>query len=240
MDFQPEGYTHLEMKKFIAIILLFSSLASFSQPKDADAVLGSLKKKYSAIKDYTVDATILVDVWFLNMPIKKAKIYYKYPDKVHIATTGFALLPKRAASFDPTAFIGNNFTAVYMKSEKLGSTVVDVIKTIPEDANSEVILSTFWIDVKKMQIRKLEINSKSGGNFLVEMDYNNLPFDLPQKLNVAFDVKEMNMPKTMSGEMPKKDKSAKKKGDGKGKVTITYSNYRVNKGIDDKIFKEKK
>jgi len=228
------------MKQSIVFIFLFISLSAFSQPKDADAVLANLKRKYAIIRDYTVDATVTVDVWFLNMPVKKARIYYKYPDKVQVETTGFALLPKRAASFDPTAFIGSNFTAVYMKSEKWGNSVMDVIKTIPDDANSEIILSTFWIDVKKMQIRKLEINSKSGGNFQVEMDYNNLPCDLPQKLSVAFDVKEMNMPKGMTGEMPKKDKAGKKKGNGKGKVTITYSNYKVNKGIDDRIFKEKK
>jgi outer membrane lipoprotein-sorting protein len=227
------------MNKLFIFLFLFIGLAAFSQPKDANALLGSVKAKYAVIKDYSVDASVVVDVWFLNMPVKKAKIYYKYPDKVHVETRGFALLPKRAASFDPGAFIGDRFTSVYMKSEKLGSSVMDVIKTIPNDANSDIVLSTFWIDAKKMQIRKLEINSKSGGSFQVVMDYNNLPFDLPQKLTVAFDMKEMNMPKNMTGEMPKKDKSSKKEA-GKGKVTITYSNYRVNKGIDDKVFKEKK
>jgi outer membrane lipoprotein-sorting protein len=228
------------MKKILILLLLFVSVFSFGQTKDPNALLVSLKKKYLGIRDYTVDASVVVDVWFLNMPVKKAKIYYKYPNKVHVETTGFALLPKRAASFDPSAFIGDKFTAVYMKSEKWGNSVMDVIKTIPNDPNSDLILSTFWIDTKKMEIRKLEINSKSGGSFQVEMEYNNLPFDLPQKLTVSFDVKDMNMPKGMTGEMPPKDNTGKKKGDGKGKVTISYSNYLVNKGLSDKIFEDKK
>ena len=230
----------LKMKNAGLFLLLVLNLSAFCQPKDADAMLGSLKRKYAGIRDYTVDASVVVDVWFLNMPVKKAKIYYKYPDKVHVETKGFALLPKRAASFDLGSFIGDKFTAFYMKSENWGNSVMDVIKTIPNDASSDVILSTFWIDAKKMQIRKLEINSKSGGTFQVELDYNNLPKDLPQKMTVAFDVKEMNMPKGMTGEIPKKDKSDKSKEGRKGKVTITYSNYRVNMGIDDKVFKTTK
>jgi outer membrane lipoprotein-sorting protein len=224
------------MKRTLIFIFVLINLAANCQPKDAGTLLNALKKKYAVIKDYTVDATILVDVWFLNMPEKKARIYFKYPDKVHVETKGFALLPKRAANFDPGSFIGERFTAIYMKSEKWGNSMIDVIKTIPNDPNSDVILSTFWIDTKKMEIRKLEINSKTGGNFKVEMDYNQLPYDLPQKLTVTFDMKGMNMPKGMTGEMPKKDKTGKKKENGTGKVTITYANYRVNKGIDDKIF----
>lgn len=228
------------MKKTLLYLFLFLQLSGFCQVKNPDAILNSLKRKYIAVKDYTVDATIVVDVWFLNMPVKKAKLYYKYPDKIHVETKGFALLPKRTASFDPHAFIGKNYTAVFVRTEKLGNTIVDVVKTIPNDAGNDVILTTFWIDEKKMEIRKMEMNTKSGGTFQVEIEYNNLPFDLPQRLNVVFDMKDMNMPKNFNGEIPKPDKNAKAKEKGKGKVMITYANYKVNTGLSDKIFNEDK
>jgi len=228
------------MKHAILFLFLVINLSAFCQPKNVDAVLGSLKRKYAGIRDYTVDARIVVDVWFLNMPEKKAKLFYKYPDKVHVETKGFALLPKRAASFDPGALIGDKYTAIFVNSEIWGNSVIDVIKTIPNEANSDVILSTYWIDEKMLEVRKLEIDSKSGGAFSVELFYNNLPFDLPKRLTVAFDVKEMNMPKTFTGEIPKKDKSGDGKEGKKGKVTIFYSNYRVNTGLNDKLFIEKK
>jgi len=227
------------MKKIILVLLLLAHFPGFSQQNHPDDLLNALKRKYKTIRDYSVDATIVVDVWFLNMPDKKAKIYYKYPDKVHVETKGFALLPKRTAGFDPGTFIGDNYSAVFVKREKWGNAVIDVIKTIPNDIDSDVILSTFWIDEKKLLIRRMEVNTKSGGTFLVNMDYANLPFDLPQKLVVEFEVKDMNMPKSMTGEMPKKEKSRTGKEDKKGKVTITYSNYLVNKGIDDKVFLKK-
>jgi len=228
------------MKKAGLILLLIIHFGAYGQSRNAGALLDTIKKKYAAVKDYTVDATIVVDVWFLNMPEKKAKIYYKNPGKIHIETKGFALLPKKAASFDPATFIGSGYTAFLMNTEKLGTVMVDVIKTIPNDPKSDIILSTFWIDPKKKQIRRLEINSRSAGTFQVDIDYNRLPYDLPQKLSVVFDVSETEMPKSFTGEPVKKDAKAKKKADGKGRVTITYSNYQVNKGIEDKVFQEKK
>ncbi|HPT13668.1 MAG TPA: hypothetical protein PK796_02685 [Bacteroidales bacterium] len=228
------------MKKALILLILTFSLPALSQTKDPNVVLNSLKSKYSGIKDYTVDARILVDVAFLKMAEKQARIYYKYPDKVHIETEGFALLPKRAASFDPASFIGSDFTAVYIRNEKWGNTVVDVIKTIPHDPESDVILNTFWIDPVKKQILQFEINSKSGGAFQVVFEYNNQPFDLPQRLTVNFDIKDMNMPKTATGEINVSDKKKGAAKTNKGKVTITYSNYKVNTGLDDKLFSEKK
>lgn len=228
------------MKKAGLILLLIIHLGAAGQNRNAGALLDTIKKKYAAVKDYTVDATIVVDVWFLNMPEKKAKIYYKNPGKIHVETKGFALLPKKAASFDPVSFIGTGYTAFFMNSEKLGNVMVDVIKTIPNDPKSDIILSTFWIDPRKKQIRRLEINSRTAGTFHVDIEYNRLPYDLPLKLSVVFDVKETEMPKSFTGEPVKKNDAARKKADGKGKVTITYSNYVVNKGIDDKVFREKK
>lgn len=228
------------MKKVLFLLLLVALEPAFGQKGNPDALLNLLKRKYAGIKDYTVDANIKVDVWFLKMPDKKVKIFYKYPDKIHVESDGFALLPKRTASFDPASFIGEKFTAVYIRSEKWGTSTVDVVKTIPNDVDNDVILRTFWIDSQKLQIRKFEINSKSGGTFEVVMDYNNLSHDLPQQLNIVFDVKGMNMPKTLTGEVPDNRKADKNPKSGKGTVTITYSNYKVNTGLSDKLFEEKK
>jgi outer membrane lipoprotein-sorting protein len=228
------------MKYLIFILLLFNYIAGFGQQKSPDDLLNALKKKYRAVKDYSVDAVIHVDVYFLNMPDKKAKIYFKAPGKVHVETKGFALLPKRTANFDPTTLIGDKYTAVFIKTEKQGNSIIDVIKTIPNDPNSDVILSTFWIDEKRLLIKKMEVNSKSGGAFRVEINYAGFPYDLPQQLNVEFDLKDMNLPKNMTGEVPKKQKAKPGKDEKTGKVTITYSHYLVNRGLPDKLFEERK
>jgi hypothetical protein len=89
-------------------------------------------------------------------------------------------------------------------------------------------------------VRKLEVNSKTAGTYQVELFYNNLPYDLPEKLIVTFDVKAINIPKTITGEFNKKEIADSINKDKKGKVTILYSNYLVNTSLDDKIFIIKK
>ena len=222
------------------MFLVLISLSASGQIKDPNLILSALKEKYSGVKDYSVDARIKVDVKFLNIPLKEAKIFYKYPNKVNVQTKGFALLPKKASYFDLQAFIGQQYTAIYINSEKWDSSIIDIVKTIPLNDDSDVILSTFWIDDENRQIRKFEINSKTGGTYQVELSYNKLPYDLPEKLIVTFNVKEMSIPKTLTGELNEEEFADSIRKNKKGKVTILYSNYLVNTGLDDKIFSMKK
>ena len=222
------------------MLLILINLPVPGQTRDPYGILLRVKEKYSGVKDYSVNARIIVDARFLNVPPKEAVFYYKYGNKIHVQTKGFALLPKKVSGFDPQTFIGDQYTAIYINSEKWGDSTIDVIKTIPSDAESDVILSTFWIDDENNEVRKFEINSKSGGTYLVELFYDKLPFDLPERLVFTFDIKEMNIPKTMTGEFNKEEISDSTTKEKKGKVTIFYSNYSVNSGAGDKYFSKRK
>jgi outer membrane lipoprotein-sorting protein len=228
------------IKKTGLMLLILISLSVSGQTKDPYLFLSALKEKYYAVKDYSVDARIKVDIKFLKIQQKEAKVCYKYPNKVNVQTRGFALLPKKASCFDPQTFIGEQYTAIYINSEKWDSCIIDVVKTIPSNADNDVILSTFWIDDKNRQIRKFEVNSKTGGTYQVELFYNNLPYDLPEKIIVTFNIKDMSIPKTLTGELTDEEIADSIKKDKRGKVTILYSNYLVNIGLDDKIFSIRK
>ena len=227
------------IKYLVTIFLILNNLLVPIQ-KDPYLILAALKEKYSDVKDYSVDASIKIDVKFLNIPLKDAKVYYKYPNKIHVQTRGFALLPKKVSCFDPQTFTGEQYTAVYINSEKWDSSIIDVVKTIPLNSDNDVILSTFWIDDKNKQIRKFEVNSKSTGTYQVELFYNKLPYDLPEKLIITLDVKDISIPRTLNGELSEEEITNNLKIDRKGKVTIFYSNYLINAGLDDKIFIMKK
>ena len=87
-------------KKILPLVLLFSILA-FSQSKNPDSILDRVKEEFNKIDDYTVDVKIKVDVDFLKMPDREAKIFFKKPDKIHIESEGFAMLPKEGLNFSP-------------------------------------------------------------------------------------------------------------------------------------------
>jgi len=73
----------------------------------------------------------------------------------------------------------------------------------------------------------------------MEMSYGKyIDWGLPDKVVFSFNTRDYKLPKGVtfeydSGNKPKNEDVLKNK---KGKVEISYSDYIINKGIDDKIF----
>jgi outer membrane lipoprotein-sorting protein len=101
------------MKIFlIFLIISFEATISLAQKKDPDKILEDVKKAFNTVKDYVVDIEIKVDVNFLKVPNSKAKIYYKQPDKIHLESESFALLPKEGLDFSPFGLLKEKYTAI--------------------------------------------------------------------------------------------------------------------------------
>lgn len=230
------------MKKTILIVLL-SLTTLYSQNTDPNKLITKVREKFKKVQDYEVDAKIKVDVDFIKVPDMTAKIYFKQPDKVKMNTEGFAMVPKQAFSFSPEKLFSNNYNAIFVKSDKLNNIPVSVIKVIPSDENSEVVLSTLWIDTEKDVIRKIETTPKKGGSFQIEFSYDkNINYPLPSYIKFNFEVPKFNMPRNMRNGADKETQQTIKQQQGpeKGTVSISYSNYKINKGIPDSFFAEKK
>ena len=117
----------------------------------------------------------------------------------------------------------------------------NIIKVIPTDERSEVVLSTLYIDEKEAVIRKAITTTKENGTYEVQMRYGKyMAWGLPDKIVFSFNTKDYKLPKGITFEYEKggdrkmedKDKVKNKKGT----VTIIYENYKINKGVDEKNF----
>ncbi|MCX7735103.1 MAG: hypothetical protein N2319_00180 [Candidatus Kapabacteria bacterium] len=223
----------------VVIFLLIIFNLSYSQ--DSNEIIKKVREKQKSLNDYKADIKIKVNIDFLKVPDVDAKIFYKKPDKFKIQSDGFLMLPKEGFNFSPESFFKENITSVFVKKEVLNTYQTNVIKIIPNDDKSDLVLSTIWIDEKENVIRKVESTFKQGGTVVLNFDYEDklLKYGLPSKLKFTFDLKNMRMPKNFSGfDTPGKKKSDKPPSTT-GEVIITYSNYSINKGVDDKIFQEK-
>jgi outer membrane lipoprotein-sorting protein len=223
-------------------MLLFFPVFLISQSKDPEKILKDVRDAFSKIEDYKVDVKIKVDVEFIKVPESKARIYFKQPDKTHIESEGFAMLPKEGINFSPVGMLKNKYTAIYDKEEVVDGINASVIKIIPLDDHSEVILSTFWVDLKKNVVVKVESTTKMNGTFIIDLKYDKTikGINLPSSMVFAFNVDKMNIPKTWSGDLnSKKEEKKDSKPTTTGKVYITYSNYEINQGIPDSIFEKK-
>jgi len=228
--------------KIFFIVFLFSLIA-FSQPKDPEAILKKVKAEFSKIEDYTVDVKVKVDVDFLKMPDREAKIYYKQPDKIHIESEGFAMLPKEGLNFSPLELLNSSYTSFYVREDTLNGIVTSVIKVIPLDGRSDVILSTIWVDTKRNLIMKVESSRKPEGTFTIDLDYlkTEKGFWLPSSMVFTFSIDRSILPRKFNFDT---DSDIKKTMEDStkvqtGKVFIDYSNYKVNTGLPDEIFTQK-
>lgn len=227
------------MKIIIAILLVLSTIG-FSQSKDPDEILKTVIKNFDRVQDYVVDVNIKVDVQGVKVPETKAKIYFKQPDKIHLESEGFAMLPKDGMLFSPSSLLKKDYTAIYEKDVELNGAKVSVIKVIPSGDQSEIILSTLWIDQNKKMVRKIESTTKSDGTFAIDINYDDsIKFPLPSQIVFYFNLDKMNLQLNNKNSDP----DNRKRGfdsTTKGKVVVKYSNYVINKGINDSVFEEKK
>ncbi|WP_290660030.1 hypothetical protein [Ignavibacterium sp.] len=227
------------MKKMILLVII-TVIEIFPQQKIADELINSVIANFNTVKDYEVDVEIKVDVEFLKVPDSKAKIYFKQPDKIRLKSEGFALLPKEGLNFSPSVLSKKDYTAIYERDVLLNGVKTSVVKVIPVGEQSNIILSTLWIDPVRKLIRKVESTTKTNGTFVIELFYgDNFKYPLPEQMTFTFNIDKMNLPKafTSDGNPPKKKKRMPD-APTKGIVVVKYSNYKVNTGLADNIFEE--
>jgi len=223
------------------LLILFINVSLNAQTKDPDQILNNVKKVFSSVKDYQVNVNIKVDVDFLKVPETNAKIYFKQPDKIHFESDRFALLPREGLDISPVGLLKEKYSAFYLKEDTIDGIKTAVIKVIPLDEHSEIILTTLWIDQAKNIIRRAESTTKLNGTFIIDLKYNSkYEYPLPSEMIFSFNVDRMNVPRGISGEIESDSNKDKKSKSTTGRVFIKYSDYKVNEGIPEKIFEEKK
>ena len=119
-------------------------------------------------------------------------------------------------------------------------TVTKVVKLLPSEENSDIVLTTLYIEEKSSVIRKAIVTTRESGTYEINLTYGKfIDWGLPDKVIFSFNTKDYKLPKGITFEY---EKGGKKKTedlkDKKGKVEITYSAYSINKGIPDEVFKD--
>ena len=229
--------------KYYSILLLLiwicfqnNALARVINP---DSLLLKVKEKLEVIKDYKADIVISLDVDFIKMPDKNAKMYFKYPDKVRFTSDEFFMLPKNGFGMSVQKILKNDYLAVYSGIEEIDNHPHYIIKIIPDSKRSDIALSTLWINPANALISKMENTTKNNGSYIISLDYNDSGVELPSAIKISFQVEKFKIPLNFIGKNTVVDKD-KLKGEGlkQGNVYIKLTYYDINKGIEDSFFDE--
>ncbi len=209
----------------ISGVLLLTVISIKAQDASKD-ILMSFKAKMEKVEKYTVDALIKVDVDFINIKDRQARITFTAPDKFDVKSKGFALLPKKGMQMDYIKMMDGGFTSILVKEEVVRGINTSLIKVIPDDMEGDMILAEMWIDPTTSIMHKMRTFSKESGTYIIDFFFENHPYDLPDKVEVSFKVKNNKLPASITGDFESLGKEIKK-GDSDGKVIISYENYEV-------------
>jgi outer membrane lipoprotein-sorting protein len=231
------------MKAIFTFFLFLCSFSAFSQEVDANAVIQQVVQKLNSVKDYSVDANIKANIPLIKILPVNASIYFKQKDKFKVVSKGIAILPKQGFT-DVNSFLMNkgSYMAVSSGTKVINEIKTNLITVIPTGETSEIILAKLWIDTKRDVILRSQVTTRSSGTVIVDYSYGTeVQFGLPNQLTFTIDVKKFKMPKSVAADLNKTDQQKKKTADKdqKGIITIKLTNYKVNKGISDAVFKEK-
>ncbi|MCD4695465.1 MAG: outer membrane lipoprotein-sorting protein [Bacteroidales bacterium] len=223
---------------FIAISLILSDKTLSAQDYNPYHIIDTLKSKLEKIHDYQADIEIEVDVDFINMPVKKAVVYFKQPDKIKFKSDEFIMLPKRGFNNQMMKILDEPYNAIYVGKEDIKGKNHHVLKIIPMGKKPQVVLATWWIDQNSFLISKTESNTRDEGTFTIEFEYND-NFILPTEMLFSFEIENLNIPLKFMGKAAGIDKEKLNQEEIKtGKVFIRFSNYQVNKKMSDDFFEE--
>ena len=245
------------MKKYDYIFFIFLFTSIKSQNTDLDIVKSNIITQFSKIEDYQVDINIKINMTGFRMPKKKIKMFFKKPDKLNIKTNGFAIIPKTGINNNPNELFKmfNYINEVnrtirdnkqfYFISGIVNQDSIDIpIKNFKSEESN--VKMSLLIDAKEWIITEVDIFLDKEKTFSIRTDYININnIMVPEKTKLIIGIKEISRIKNnfnsdlifnSDNDLAKASGFNLKNDEFKGEISMKFSNYIINQGIDDQIF----
>ena len=226
------------MIPFLAGLMVLTSTV-FAQ--NEEALLQKVKSRMNKVTDYEAAGKMKLDVSFINAAESNVTIYFKKPNKFKVKKAGgISILPKGGVSVNMASLLPvGAYQTVPAGRAVVGGKQTTLVKLIPTEESSDVVLSTLYIDERDEVIRKAVVTTKESGTYEVQMAYGKyVAWGLPDKVVFSFNTNDYKLPKGITFEYEKggDKKPEENTKNKKGMITISYENYKINKGVDDKNF----
>lgn len=215
------------------ILFLLSSELIQAQ-EDPGRYLDSIEKKYSGVKDYMVDVNVHFDIETLKAPDMQARLYYKTPDKMKVESKKVFFFPKEGGYFNPSLFKKKGFDVKFLERLIYDGRKAVRLKLTPTDTDTYNKVFVLTIDIERNLIREIKISPSEGREIKAAVEYGMFDgFELPTHIDLQLDI-----PSEEPSGMKEFTQFGQRTKSITGKIQITYSNYRVNLGLSDEIFKD--
>ncbi|MED5474688.1 MAG: hypothetical protein VX770_01515 [Candidatus Neomarinimicrobiota bacterium] len=237
------------MKILIIVFINFFFANENNQTKYIENIIDNTQKKFEMVDDFEVKIKIQLDIPAFRMPKKKYKAYFKQPDKVKIKTKGFGVLPKTGLFTSPK----ENFSKITDK--KLiwsdikdhiiisGEVIADSLKIeFPNEYTKLTFKPRVEVSVDTLDWLIKSVTTKLDTLKLIEIKNEFKSVDdmvlLPDRTEVIYYVKDAKLANWLNKDINSMIGNQTKISSDmiKGTININYSDYKVNVGLNDKIF----
>ncbi|HVU54386.1 MAG TPA: hypothetical protein VHD83_04995 [Puia sp.] len=219
---------------FLSIVL--PAFGAYAQP--VNDLLQKIRVRLDQVNDYQATGIMKTNVSFLKEPEAAVTVYFKKPDKLKIKNDkGISFVPKGAVTISLNNLLKGSYTVLDAGTDTAQGQKARLIKLLPQDENADMVLSTFWVDEKRLVILRARTTTRDNGTYEVELYYGKyIAYALPDKVLFTFNVKNYKLPKGITFDYDDGSKKKQPAGDGRGRVELTYSAYIINKGVPDSMF----
>lgn len=212
------------MIRTLFIFLLFTTQLARAQQIDQDLL--HIKKRMDSVKQFTASLILDLDVPFIKMPTKTAKISYSAGKKMMFSSKDFVMLPKRGLDFSLSEIFKYPFITVDRGIEKRNGRSLKVINIIPITNQSDLALATLYMDTKAVRIVQSEINTRKEGSYSLLMNYAQLKDILPNDVEASFAIEKLKIPLNFMGKGSSIDRKKMRSMETKtGKIKMQIKDY---------------
>jgi outer membrane lipoprotein-sorting protein len=225
----------------IAVLGLFLGRGIMKQGDTAEELIRKVRAKLDKVNDYEAKGKMKTNVVFIKAPVATVKVYFKKPNRIRINNeTGISFIPKGSVNINLSSIFVNGEGYDIIDMGKEAATGLRMIKLLPKEENSDVVLSTIYVDEANALIKKAKTTTRENGTYELEMSYGKyMEYGLADKIIFSFNTKNYKLPRGVTldyDDGTRKDDAADKLKNRKGKVEIVYTSYSINKGVSDAVF----
>jgi outer membrane lipoprotein-sorting protein len=223
-------------------VVVFPALGQKSKKiPTADEVLACAVQTFSGVEDFSATIDVEVAMERMQIPPMHATMQFKRPDKVHFDSQGFLFLPKEGMVLNPS-LIQERYSTAGRSIDTLEGVKHYMLLLVAKNQTTHLLRLNAWINAENWTIRKVETTPYEGRMLTLQFEYamEEGMYWLLSKTVASFGSITGAQGQNEMVEMKKQTLDDTPKPPSRnGTVTIKYSNYKVNQGIDDSVFGKK-
>ncbi len=226
------------MIRYLLIGLLLEPICTEAGDLTGNQVLKNVVAVFDGVQDFTASVDITIDVEGLRVPPMHAKLYYKRPDKTHLEAQGFAMLPREGIGLSFVKLL-QQFTVDVLDRDTLSGKTEYRLHMRPRDDRNKYRSLLLYVDREQWTPDLFILTSLDSrvtkGRIMYER---NDRFLLPEVVTITLASVGVDsadaLPAVPDLVVPRRQNLRM------GTITVRYSDYKLNTGLQDDIFEAEK